>query len=42
MHLCMDCDRRLTPAAHAWQKYLTPIPAVHDGKAWVCDKRVQA
>ena len=41
MILCMDCDRRLTKATHAWQKYMTP-PAQHTGTSWVCDKRVQA
>lgn len=42
MHLCMDCDRRLTKPTHTWQKYLNPAPALHDGKAWACSKRVQA
>lgn len=42
MVLCMDCDRRLTKPTHVLQKYLQPAPAKHDGKAWNCDKRVQA
>lgn len=40
MHLCVGCDRRLTAPAHAWQKYMHPIPAKHDGKVWTCDKRI--
>ena len=40
MHLCVDCDRRLTIPQHVWQRYMNPIPAKHDGKAWSCEKRV--
>jgi hypothetical protein len=38
--VCMDCQRRLASPDHAWQKYLTPPPAKHDGSVWVCSKRV--
>lgn len=38
--VCLYCERRTTPPQHAWQKYLDPAPAVHDGQRWVCDKRV--
>lgn len=41
MHLCVGCDRRLTAATHAWQKFMKPIPAKHDGKVWTCEKRVE-
>lgn len=40
MHLCLDCERRLQPASHPWQKYINPAPARHEGGVWVCEKRI--
>lgn len=40
MYLCIKCERRTTAPTHPWQKYLQPVPAKHDGRAWTCEKRV--
>jgi hypothetical protein len=37
--VCLLCLRRTLPADHAWQKWLEPAPAKHDGAKWTCEMR---
>jgi len=42
MHLCVACERRLSALyMHEVLRRMKP-QAVHDGRAWACNKRIEA